>query len=84
MKITVGRIVHYVLADGQVRPLIVTKVRGDKLGYVSGVLFFDGTNDAEALPRPASNPAATPVMDIPAVPYDASGRPNTWHWPEWI
>lgn len=81
-KITVGRTVHYVLADGQVRPLVVTKVRGDELGQVSGTLFFDGSNDAELLPRPAENPATNPIMHVAAVRYEASGWPNTWHWPE--
>lgn len=82
MQITAGRIVNYVLANGQVRPLIVTRVRGDELGHVSGVLFFDGSNDAEALPRPAENPAAIPVMDLAAVRHDETKNANTWHWPE--
>lgn len=81
-KITVGRSVHYVLADGQVRPLTVTKVRGDELSQVNGTLFFDGSNDAEVLPRPAENPATNPIMYVAFVRYDASKSPNTWHWPE--
>jgi hypothetical protein len=81
-RVTAGRTVYYVLADGQVRPLIVTRIYGDANGHVNGVLYFDGTNDATLLPRPHTNPAEEPCMYLSMVPYNVSKIPNTWHWPE--
>jgi hypothetical protein len=82
--VTVGRTVNYVLADGQVRPLNVTRVRGDMLGHVNGVLFFDGSNDALLLPRPRSGPIGEPCKYLAAIPYDANKNPRTWHLPETV
>jgi len=81
-RVTVGRIVNYVLADGQVRPLMVTHVQGAALGHVNGVLFFDGSNDARVLPREHTDPAGQPYMQLAVIRYDANKTPGTWHWPE--
>ena len=51
------------------------------LNRVDGVLFFDGSNDALALPSPHPNPAGEPCMFLAAIRYDASKSPGTWHWP---
>jgi hypothetical protein len=82
--VSAGRIVHYVMADGQVRPLIVTKARRDPLGHVNGVLFYDGSNDYHALPipRPDHDHVGKPFMHLDAIRYDATGNAGTWHWPE--
>ena len=77
-----GRDFALICPDGQVRPLNVTHVRGDMLGHVSGVLFFDGSNDALLLPRPRLDPADEPHMYLAAVPYDANKNARTWHLPE--
>lgn len=80
-KITVGRSVHYVLKDGQVRPLQVTNVHGDEI-HVNGVLLFDGSNDVGLLPREHADHAGNPFMHLQGIRYDANKTPGTWHWPE--
>lgn len=47
--LTEGRIVHYVLPDGnhegEHRPAIIVKVWNKTTGYVNLQVFVDGTND---------------------------------------
>lgn len=81
-RVTPGRTVNCVLSDGQVRPLVVVRVRGDELGHIDGTLFFDGSNDARVLPREHADPAGTPCMFLTAIRYDESKTTGTWHWPE--
>src|SRR5579859_3110440 len=83
-KVTAGRIVNFVLKDGQVRPLMIVRVWGDSPmpGYINGVLLFDGSNDANVLPHEVPNPVGVPVMWVTSVHYDAAKVPGTWHWPE--
>ena len=84
-----GRIVHYVLKNGDVRPLTVTRViPGTKT--VNGVLAFDGPNDKSHLPEELEIRseielrAGTRWME--EIPYNelVTGKtlvPGTWHWP---
>ena len=74
-KVSVGRMVHYVLPQGgaggqhvgEVRPLIVTQVFE---GGVNGQVILDGINDAGH-----DGHAYT-------VSQDEHGKlPGTWHWP---
>ena len=51
---TVGRIVHYTLSTGEVRPAIVVRCWDGHGGYPPGVVnlqvFLDGRNDGEHAP----------------------------------
>jgi hypothetical protein len=84
--VTIGRLVNYVLQDGQIRPLLVVRVWGDVPinGYVNGILYFDGSNDARVLPHEHPNPAGMPMQWVTSIHYDAEKKPGTWHWPERI
>ena len=82
MQPAVGRIIHYTLPDGlrygrTTRPAIIVQVWSQidptstvHTGLVNAAVFLDGTND-EGLPPHAYS-----------IPYDASGTPGTWRWPE--
>lgn len=80
MKPTVGRIVHYVLTDGQHRPAIVVRAWGEEPhsapDYADSVnlqVFLDGSNDG----------SESGVDWETSVRYDETGKtPYTWHWPE--
>jgi hypothetical protein len=78
--VTEGRIVSYVMKDGQIRPLIVTRVWTQN--DINGVLVFDGSNDAPCLPQEHPNPAGIPVLWLTSVHRDDNKAPGTWHWPE--
>lgn len=81
MEVTVGRIVHYVLADGrskgEVRPAIVVHVWSQPIAIGTGAcqlqVFTDGSNDG---PQFASG-----LHWATSVTYDPDGAPGTWHWP---
>jgi hypothetical protein len=53
-KVKIGRIVHYVLADGEHRPAIIVRVWPDEYGNaevkdgINVQIFNDGGNDAHA------------------------------------
>ena len=77
MKPSVGRIVHYVLKNGQHRPAIVVRNWADEGVYVKemGVnlyVFTDGVND-----RPEYGTAWAP-----SVMFSDAKEEGTWHWPE--
>lgn len=91
---TVGRMVHYVLADydavhehvkGEHRPAIVVKNNG---GSVNLQVFLDGSNDAIQHILHPDYPDAK--KEIPRFILWATSRmndddtmaPGTWHWPE--
>lgn len=79
---SVGRIVQYTLPQGlrpgnTVRPAVIVQVWSAidpastlQTGVVNAAVFLDGSND-EGLPPHAYS-----------IPYDASGTPGTWRWPE--
>ncbi len=73
--VTVGRIVHYVLSEGQVRPAIITRVWRDILeghehsGMSNLNVFLDAGDDARERQHRGS------------VMFDEDGKVNTWHWP---
>jgi hypothetical protein len=85
----VGRIVHFVQADGQCRPAIVVNLFDGfhkEPHHAQLVVFHDGTNDAHAVllagvetdsphfPRLLLTEWAT------SVPYSAKIEPHTYHW----
>ena len=97
MKASLGRIVHFVLPNGEHRPAIVVRVwpeefpnnPDDHMGLNLQV-FLDGTNDDAAyagLPLPAKIDTLHGTMWYTSAQYafpnpDGSLASNTWHWPE--
>jgi hypothetical protein len=90
--LTEGRIVHFVMNDGEHRPAIIVrvwKVSGACEGYVNLQVFTDGTNDRQ--PRTADAPNAsddlndaieTGILWRTSICCSESKEPNTWHWIE--
>lgn len=81
-----GRIVLYVMVNGDVRPMIVVNPEWSS-GAVNGVLFFDGSNDRDNHPIPLvagpSGHAPECARWITSARYDDSQEPaaGTWHFP---
>lgn len=91
----VGRIVHYVMPDGEHRPAVVTKVWHSvsedlqRQGYCNVQVTPDGANDDMNLRRLFN---MTPQETVPfhyrvgvpmsSVVFDDGGKPGTIHWPE--
>lgn len=72
--LTEGRIVHYVLENGQHRPAIVVRKWGGDTGCVQLQVFTDQTNDGF---KEGEN-----VVWRTSVVYSEEPKPYTWHWPE--
>ncbi len=74
---TVGRIVHFVLTDGQVRPAIVVRVWSPEM--VNLRVFLDGTNDRDVAGACNADGWATSVHyhEYAVGNY----APGTWFWP---
>lgn len=82
--VTEGRIVHYVLKNGEHRAALVVRAWRNLSApdLVNLYVFLDGTNDR---PDAAYDGAqyAPGVLWVTSVHYDASGTQyRTWHWPE--
>lgn len=79
-----GRIVHYVMKDGQHRPAIVVKIwdhdpnpPAGSAGTSNLQVFAD--SDAEG----KFNDACPPMFWATSVHFDETGQvAGTWHWPE--
>lgn len=67
-----GRIVHYVMPDGEVRPAMVVRIWSLDNGCVNLNVFVDFLNDKSE---------TSPIWKT-SVLYDENKEPNTWHWPE--
>jgi|WetSurMetagenome_2_1015567.scaffolds.fasta_scaffold46191_4 hypothetical protein len=71
-EVSVGRIVRYVLPNGEERPAIVTRVVE---GSTVGLHLFLDSGDAPF----------EPIDDVTGqagvVRYSAESKVNTWHWP---
>lgn len=82
--LTEGRIVHFVMPNGEHRPAIVVKVWNQD-GTANLTVFPDWTNDTHNLPN-----QFYPVEEIrrglfwaTSVRFDeAEKKPGTWHWIE--
>lgn len=74
-----GRIVHYVLKDGnrqgEHRPAVIVRVWTDSM--VNLLVFADGENDREYTDE-------NYVYWSGSKENDESGTPGTWHWPEYV
>jgi hypothetical protein len=78
---SLGRIVHFVLPNGEHRPAIIVRVF-DPVPTPASVanlqVFLDGSNDA-----PARQPGASDLLWRTSVHQDAETmKPGTWHSPE--
>lgn len=71
--LTEGRIVHFVMPDGQHRGAIITKV-WDQGGCCNLSVFADWSND-KILP-------ATGLVWETSVLFSEEKTPDTWHWIE--
>jgi hypothetical protein len=73
-----GRIVHYVMPNGDHRPAIVVRVWRGPCGEESGCsnlqVFTDGRNDGPGF--------ESGVHWATSVAYSDEPKPGTWHWPE--
>lgn len=80
---SIGRIVHFVLPNGQHRPAIIVRVFEEPPTPASVAnlqVFLDGSNDA-----PAREPGASDLLWRTSVHQDAETmKPGTWHTPELI
>lgn len=79
---SLGRIVHYVMLNGEIRPAIIVRVwqpiaHPSCPGMSNLQVYLDGQNDVQAIA--VSGPPAT--MWQGSVFYSADMRPGTWHWP---
>jgi hypothetical protein len=66
-KATLGRIVHFCLDNGEIVPAIVVNASTDKINLQ---LFRD---------RPEVENNLTYQKEVP---FSATPKPNTWHWPQ--
>ena len=87
---TLGRVVHYVLANGEHRAALVVREGG---AHPALCVMLDAALDAHLPVTQAVNgllpesalPFARPAFQVQVedVPEDRSGqRPHSWHWPE--
>lgn len=73
--LTEGRIVHFVLENGQHRPAIIVKVWNKESGYISLQVFTDGGNDGVQY--------ASGIYWATSInPDEVEKKPRTWHWIE--
>lgn len=80
---SIGRTVHFVLANGQHRPAVIVRVFDEPPTPTSVAnlqVFLDGSNDA-----PAREPGASDLLWRTSVHQDAAEmKPGTWHSPELV
>jgi hypothetical protein len=83
---SIGRVVHYVLEagphQGDHRPAFIVRVWDDTPGMVNLQVFTDGENDQYPHNSPPSG--APMVIWRTSVHRDDTGKPGTWHWPEYV
>lgn len=83
--LTEGRIVHFVMPNGQHRPAIVVHVWNKTSGVSNLTVFSDWTNDTHNLPNAFHNPddiAHGMFWVTSANPDEETKKSGTWHWIE--
>lgn len=75
---TAGRIVNYVMKDGQVRPFLIVSATDNA---PNGKLFYDCTNDSGNFPNQEPVNIGDGVEQLWSVTYSEEKKPGTWHWP---
>jgi hypothetical protein len=74
MRLTAGRIVHYVLSNGEHRAAMVS--RAPSIGKEEvNLLVFEDVDDLIGGCRLTPGP-----LDTRSVPHDEKRSPGTWHW----
>lgn len=77
--LVIGRIVHFVTADGSERAAIVTRVYDESGPSPEKPL---GTVDLAVFTTAEEHGKQGAVYGYGSASYDAAGtQPNTWHWP---
>ncbi len=76
MKPSIGRIVHYVLANGEHRPAIIVRVWSDVC--INLLVFRDGINDPGLL----GGGDGYVQWATSVVQNEDEKSPLSWHWPE--
>jgi len=74
-----GRIVHYVMPNGEHRAAIVTKVSDKEAGIVClhvFVMFAEAVQGWQSTSPNAGNAIS--------VDYSETPETDTWHWPEYV
>jgi len=80
--LTEGRIVHYILLNGEHRPAIVVRVfdSGRAYGLANLVVFSDGSNDKGSVSGSVSEQG---IFWATSAHFDPEGKKHhTWHWIE--
>lgn len=80
--LTEGKIVHYVLSNGEHRAAIVVRVfeSGKPHGLANLIVFSDGANDARDV---SGNVSEQGLFWATSAHYDPAGTEHhTWHWIE--
>lgn len=81
--LTEGRIVHFVMNDGDHRASMVVKVWSKEGGVVNLTVFTDWGNDIEGNGQELLNDQISKgILWRTSVQYSEEPKPNTWHWIE--
>jgi hypothetical protein len=76
-----GRVVHYVIAEGQHRAALVVRVWNKETGCSNLQVFVDGTNDS-TFRVPASSQISGMMWKTSVSYDDKTKKVGTWHYPE--
>jgi hypothetical protein len=86
-KPSIGRIVHYTLPNGEIRPATIVRVWNTETGGVNLQVHLDGTNDqhsdvearykSQVTAEEAQRGTAWRTSVLPA----SEPTPWRWHWP---
>lgn len=77
---SIGRVVHFVMPNGQHRPAIVVQVWNEDV--VNLQVFTDGSNDAGVVVYP--NTGGYVQWQTSVHHAENEPGPHTWHWPEYV
>lgn len=80
--LTEGRIVHFVMPDGEHRPAIVVKVWDKETGYVNLQVFTDGKNDRIPSETQWNEEVEKGMYWATSIYYSEDHEPISWHWIE--
>lgn len=75
---SIGRVVHFVLDDGQHRPAFIVRVWSEST--VNLLVFTDSDPEAQFNDRLPQVMWKTSVVHAPA----DENKPFSWHWPEYV
>ena len=83
--LTVGRLVHYVVAPGECRSALIVRVftesTNPEMGIANLQVFVDGQNDERYLPLQGVK-LSDGAWWCTSAHYSEAHERFTWHWPE--